>query len=299
MEKKINIAELLKDCPKGMELDCTLIEGLEFDCIVDNKYLPIRCRIKNPNGGYNVYAFTKYGCWLDATYAKCVIFPKGKTTWEGFVPPCKFKDGDILATDLGSVFYLNTRLNTDEYYGCYVGIGGDGSFHICEPFAYKECCELATKEEKAKLFKAIRGKGYKWDTKTKTLGKLPKFKIGDRIRKKGDYISGFITLIDFDNFYKVEYDSGSTSYVSVQAQDEWELVPDKFDIDTLKPFDKVLVRNSDKGRWVGQFYTFYDFMREYPFECVYNCWKYCIPYEKNEHLLGTANDCDEYYKNWE
>ena len=37
--------------------------------------------------------------------SKCVIFPKGKTTWEGFVPPCKFKDGDILTTNLGSVFY--------------------------------------------------------------------------------------------------------------------------------------------------------------------------------------------------
>ena len=24
MEKKINIAELLKNCPKGMELDCTM-----------------------------------------------------------------------------------------------------------------------------------------------------------------------------------------------------------------------------------------------------------------------------------
>ena len=34
--KKINIAELLRDCPTGMELDCTLFEGLEFDGIVDN-----------------------------------------------------------------------------------------------------------------------------------------------------------------------------------------------------------------------------------------------------------------------
>lgn len=25
----------------------------------------------------------------------------------------------------------------------------------------------------------------------------------------------------------------------------------------------------------------------------------CIPYEDNEHLLGTTNDCDEYYKTWE
>jgi hypothetical protein len=24
---------------------------------------------------------------------------------------------------------------------------------------------------------------------------------------------------------------------------------------------------------------------------------YCIPYEGNEHLLNTTNDCDEFYRN--
>ena len=58
MENRIDLVELLKYCPQGMELECSLIEGLEFDSIVDNEYLPIRCRIKNPKGGYNVYNFT-------------------------------------------------------------------------------------------------------------------------------------------------------------------------------------------------------------------------------------------------
>ena len=30
MKEKINIAELLKDCPKGMELDCTMFENVTF-----------------------------------------------------------------------------------------------------------------------------------------------------------------------------------------------------------------------------------------------------------------------------
>ena len=34
MEKeKINIAELLKDCPKGMELDCAMYEDVHFDYV--------------------------------------------------------------------------------------------------------------------------------------------------------------------------------------------------------------------------------------------------------------------------
>lgn len=31
MENKINIVELLKDCPQGMELDCTMYEDVYFD----------------------------------------------------------------------------------------------------------------------------------------------------------------------------------------------------------------------------------------------------------------------------
>ena len=30
----------------------------------------------------------------------------------------------------------------------------------------------------------------------------------------------------------------------------------------------------------------------------YNKYKQCIPYEGNEHLLGTTDDCDDYYKTW-
>lgn len=303
MENKINIAELLKDCPSGMELDCTLFEGLEFDGIVDNEYLPIRCRVKNPNGGYNVYNFTKYGCWFDTTFAKCVIFPKGKTTWEGFQRP--FKDGDILATDLGSVFYLNTRLNTDEYYGCYVGIGGDGSFHICEPFAYKECCGFATEEEKQKLFQAIKNNGYQWNAETKTLEKLvkPKFKVGDRIRNNRVDLGNIYTIIEVrESSYVVNKNNEHNNYnIDFVLQDEWELVQNKFDITTLKPFDKVLVRCSSLEKWHIQFFEKYntESSTKFPFICLcYNKYSQCIPYENNQHLLDTANDCNDFYKTW-
>jgi hypothetical protein len=30
MENRINIAEILKKCPKGMELDCTMFEDVKF-----------------------------------------------------------------------------------------------------------------------------------------------------------------------------------------------------------------------------------------------------------------------------
>ena len=34
MENKINIAELLKDCPQGMELDCTMFDNVVFDEVI-------------------------------------------------------------------------------------------------------------------------------------------------------------------------------------------------------------------------------------------------------------------------
>lgn len=299
--EKINIAKLLKYCPKGMEQDCTLFEGLEFDSIVDNEHLPICCRIKHPDGGYHVYNFTKYGHWNDEIFSKCVIFPKGKATWEGFHRP--FKDGDILSNGICICIYDGNE--NDEHYGCYVGVGHIDypNYFINHPqnsYFTKENSRLATKEEKEKLFKTIKDNGYKWNPETKTLEKLiePRFKVGDRIKYKCDDAIGRIEKID-DNVYHVDYsfDDGVV-YVGLKSQDDYELVPNKFDITTLKPFDKVLVRDNDEQLWSADLFGFYG-KTLYPFMCVGHYMNQCVPYEGNEHLLGTTDNCDEFYKTWE
>lgn len=295
--KKLNIAEMLKDCPKGMELDCIMCDNVYLDEVTPQM---IKCYIKNDV--YNTIYFHHDGTYLTTQNAKCVIFPKGKTTWEGFQRP--FKDGDILATDLGSVFFLNTRLNTDERYGCYVGIGGDGSFHICAPFAYKECCGLATEEEKQKLFDAIKANGYKWNAKTKTLEKLiePKFKVGDRIKKKG---IDKIYAIEIASVEQTIYMLKSGGFQDIESTDkDYELVLDKFDIASLKAFEsRVLVRDKSTDEWRGQFFSHYYNCSDRPYICIgiegLSEHKQCIPFKGNEYLLGTTDDCDEYYKTWE
>ena len=297
MENKINIAELLKDCHKGMELDCTMYENCTFEGIDDIGYTEIL--VKTPSGQIRL---TKEGCFThNDKYAKCIIFPKGKTTWEGFEPPCKFKDGDILATDLDSIFCLNTLLNTDKRYGCYAGIVYDGSFYVCEPFVYKECCRVATEEEKEKLFQAIKDNGYKWNAETKTLEKLlePKFKVGDIIQDIDSY-KVKITAVDIEDEcygYESMIAKGIGS-ISFSEQDNWELVPNKFDITTLKPFDKVLVRQDVYGKWGINFFGFYNYDEGYYYTTGNWIYKQCIPYEGNEYLLDTNNDCDDYYKTW-
>ena len=73
----------------------------------------------------------------------------------------------------------------------------------------------------------------------------------------------------------------------------------KFGITTLKPFDKVLVRDNNKQKWTVDLFSFYDKDLVYIYACVGHYANQCIPYEDNEHLLGTTDDCDEYYKTWE
>lgn len=79
-----------------------------------------------------------------------------------------------------------------------------------------------------------------------------------------------------------------------------EIHKDRFDPSTLKPFDRVLVRDANNECWEVNLYGCY--MRRWsssPFFCINDCFSQCIPYEGNEHLLGTTNDCDDYYKTWE
>lgn len=58
----------------------------------------------------------------------------------------------------------------------------------------------------------------------------------------------------------------------------------------LKPFDKVLVRDSTLDKWRTNLFGYID--KDGYYRCVYANWVYCIPYAGNENLLGTTNDVE-------
>lgn len=58
----------------------------------------------------------------------------------------------------------------------------------------------------------------------------------------------------------------------------------------FKPFDKVLGRNEKDDVWEADLFSHYREESQYPFRCIGFSRKYCIPYEGNEHLLGTKNN---------
>lgn len=76
---------------------------------------------------------------------------------------------------------------------------------------------------------------------------------------------------------------------------------ERFDPKTLQPFDKILVRDTNNETWsCGLFSHIENLDDEYPLYTVGTCNKVCIPYnDETKHLLGTKEDCSEYYKWWE
>ena len=253
--EKINIAELLKDCPKGMELDCTMYDKVTLLHVDDKADIVFPIRVLREDG--NSITLTKYGQCTDADFAKCVIFPKGKTTWEGFYIP--FKDGDVVAIGeklSAQVFifkeYIKANVNQAR---CYMMLDVDGTLVIEGGNYYVS--RLADEEEKEALYKAIKKNGYSWNTETKTLEKLivPKFKVGDNIRIKGESVIHVVREVR-ENLYILDTTDISLSF-KIQSQDKWELVPNKFDINTLVPFEsKVLVREYQTDVWEPKFYGF-------------------------------------------
>ena len=73
---------------------------------------------------------------------------------------------------------------------------------------------------------------------------------------------------------------------------------EKFDPKTLQPFDKVLVRDED-CYWTADLFSHIDDSLGRVC-CSWYSWKQCVPYnEDTKHLVGTDEDCPEYYKWWE
>lgn len=218
MEQKINIAELLKDCPTGMELGCTMYEDVYFDYV--DELNNIHCYIQQEFNKTSVI-FNQDGTPTSHTKSKCVIFPKGKTTWKGFQRP--YEDGDIVAT---------------------------------------------------------------------------KFKVGDIIQDITGICKVKITEVNVEDkcyLYK-SLNINGIGCITFNRQDDWELVPNKFDVINFEPFMKVLVRSDNSSVWECDFFSSYNPNCSNKFHCIGAWYNICIPYIGNEHLRGTTDDCDDYYK---
>lgn len=214
---------------------------------------------------------------------------------------CPFNPGDVLVSVAGNiVLFSHIDKNQVVYYHCildnwnYFSIAKETSCGVDRV----NNCKLATYEQRNKLFDSLQKRGYKYNSQTNILEKLiePNFKVGDRIRNIRSNSVGVIEKLT-DTGYECRFEYGYF-FISFKDQHNFILVPNKFDISNLVPFEsQVLVRNFNGDIWRYAIYGLTHSDRYFVVGGIY--WNQCIPYEDNKHLLCTTNDCDEYYKTWE
>ena len=117
-----------------------------------------------------------------------------------------------------------------------------------------------------------------------------------------------------DGTFNCDYEGGECTLFPSEDQRDWskferfwdkpkteEPTVEMFDENTLQPFDKVLVRDYLNEDWMGDFFEkILEHDIDYNVACVTCKWTQCIPYnEETKHLLGTREDCPEYYKWWD
>ena len=249
MNEKLNLVEILKDCPKGTKLWSPLCGECEFEEIRYGEIFLIHTRALCDR---SLFKFMDDGKFYNND-GVCVLFPsREQRDWSKFQRP--FKDGDVIyvrtmrynwvsifkeETEYQIFSYTDLNLGENKFYGA----GHEGTA-LCLKKAILEK-RIATEKKKKKLFQAIKDNGYKWNAVTKTLEKLE--------------------------------------------------VP-KFDPATLKPFDRVLVRNVLTDKWCIGFFEKID--TEGPkYDTAYSSYRHCIPYnDETKHLLGKAEMEPEYYR---
>ena len=107
-------------------------------------------------------------------------------------------------------------------------------------------------------------------------------------------------------FYS-SYFNGECTFFPSKDQRDWSKFKapwykkERFDPNTLKPFDKILARADKNYKWVCELFSHIDNdCSIYQFKCCGSLYNYCIPYNNDtKHLVGTTEEAPEYYRYWE
>ena len=119
---------------------------------------------------------------------------------------------------------------------------------------------------------------------------------------KGGGIEGFTA----EGKLEIYYDGECTLFPSKEQRDWSKFAAswykkEKFDPKTLKPFDKVLVRDSHNAVWSCKWFShIMDLSKFYKYATTGCLYRYCIPYnDDTKHLVGTTEEAPEFYRYWE
>lgn len=284
----MNIAEILKNCPEGTKLYSPIygeVEFIEVSVVTGN----IVCKYD----GCTVY-FHPDGIYYKG--GECMLFPsKEQRDWDEFLIP--FKDGDIIirtepnpgCKQCNIAIFSNYNDNAINRMTIHCQVNAINEFKTRMNVTHRDW-RKANAEEIQRFITRMHESGYNF--KNGKLITLPKFEVGDTIT------NGTCTfkIAHIDDKYYYEDMGITVSRLCIQKQDEWKLK--KFDISSLKPYDKVLAKNGD-GLWYPTLVSYVDSSETIYIIDESDHADYIIPFEGNEHLIGKFDDPDPYYITWQ
>lgn len=98
-------------------------------------------------------------------------------------------------------------------------------------------------------------------------------------------------------YYQSYDDSECLLFPSKDQRDWCKLKIPEISPKIFKPFDKVLVRDSDNGIWKCSLFSRMTDDPQYPYDTVGDMYAQCIHYnEETEHLVGTTGEPPIHYK---
>lgn len=133
-------------------------------------------------------------------------------------------------------------------------------------------------------------------------GQVPCLVTGDYSQDKKNWVCGLLEDGDLctNIMHPSEWSAHFYTFATKEIKDELFKAMDKagytWDGETLKkkpqfkPFEKVLVRDSEAGKWRCTFYSHFEPNGIYHHSTVSGAYTMCIPFEGNEHLVGTTKN---------
>lgn len=312
----INVAEKLKDCPKGTKLYSPLFGEVEFVRIeIGNPGFSIVVKVLDNGIPYSVVTFTDEGKWYNVEQSECLLFPsKDNRDWNKFRIPVK--RGDIMMIPNSYHAFITTGEFTDNESVMFIcGIDEDNEFYINPGKAgwTKGFYIPASEEAKKRLFDKMEAAGYRWNANTLELEKIEPPMLEGNVLIKYDtlYLSTGIIKNNMLQAYCLHDDgtfmdcdvsiSSSLKLASVTDRNKlfsvltkrgykYDKEQHKLIKQEFKPFDKVLVRDYIDEKWILSIFGCYEdeVDADFPYVCLNGRYCYCIPYEGNEYLLNTS-----------
>ena len=133
-------------------------------------------------------------------------------------------------------------------------------------------------------------------------GQVPCLVTGDYSQDIKNWVCGLLEDGDFctNIIHPSEWCPCFYTFATEEVKDKLFKAMDKagytWDGETLKkkpqfkPFDKVLVRDSESDKWRCAFYSHFEPNGIYHYGTIIGMYAMCIPFEGNEHLVGTTKN---------